>query len=67
VGFAQRRAAGTGEPLAVLLRSGNTVTGRVAVIRAALAQLPGYGAAAGSRRPGKNELIRADEPAARTG
>jgi hypothetical protein len=67
VGFANRGPDGTGEPLAVLLRSGNTVTDRVAVIRAVLAQPPGYGAAAGSRRPGKNELIRVDEPAVRTG
>jgi hypothetical protein len=49
VGFANRGPVGTGEPLAALLRSGNTVTDPVAVIRAVLAQLPGYGAAAGSR------------------
>jgi hypothetical protein len=67
VGFAHRGPDGTGESPAVLFRSGNTVTDRVAVIRAALAQLPGYGAAAGSRRPGKKELIRVDELAARTG
>ena len=49
---------GTGEPLAFLLRAGNagsnTVVDHIAVLRAALAQLPG------GRRPGKNVLIRID-------
>jgi hypothetical protein len=49
---------GTGEPLAFGLRAGNagsnTVTDHIAVLRAALAQLPG------GRRPGKNVLVRID-------
>jgi hypothetical protein len=59
--FVDHGPEGTGEPLAVLLRAGNagsnTVTDHVAVIRAALAQLPGYDR---GRRPGKNVLIRVD-------
>ena len=55
--FADHGAEGTGEPLAVLLRPGNagsnTASDHVAVVREALAQLPG------SRR-GKHLLIRAD-------
>jgi hypothetical protein len=54
-------AAGTGEPLAVLLRAGNAESDAVAdhrpVIGEALAQLPGYD---GARRPGKNVLVRVD-------
>jgi hypothetical protein len=56
--FLHHGPEGTGEPLAILLRRGNagsnTVTDHVTVLRAALAQLPG------SRRPGKNVLIRVD-------
>jgi hypothetical protein len=56
--FCDHGPAGTGEPLAMLLRAGNagsnTVADRQAVIRAALAQLPG------TRRPGKNVPIRVD-------
>jgi Transposase DDE domain group 1 len=56
--FVDHGQEGTGEPLAVLLRKGNagsnTVADHVTVLRAALAQLPG------SRRPGKNVLVRVD-------
>ena len=56
--FVDHGPEGTGEPLAILLRRGNagsnTVTDHLIVLRAALAQLPG------SRRPGKNVLIRVD-------
>jgi hypothetical protein len=58
--FCDHGAEGTGEPMAVLLRAGNagsnTVADHIAVIRAALAQLP----ASRHRRPGKNVLIRVD-------
>jgi Transposase DDE domain group 1 len=56
--FVDHGAEGTGEPLGFLLRAGNagsnTVVDHKAVIRAALAQLPG------ERRPGKNVLVRID-------
>jgi Transposase DDE domain group 1 len=56
--FADHGVEGTGEPLSVLLRAGNagsnTVADHIAVIRAALTQLPS------TRRPGKNVLIRVD-------
>jgi hypothetical protein len=56
--FLDHGPAGTGEPLAFLLRAGNTGSNTVAdhkaVIAAALAQLPG------ERRPGKNVLVRID-------
>lgn len=56
--FVDHGQSGTGEPLAFLLRRGNagsnTVTDHIAVLRAALAQLPGH------RRPGKNVLVRVD-------
>jgi hypothetical protein len=56
--FVDHGPEGTGEPLSVLLRRGNagsnTVEDHLTVLRAALAQLPG------SRRPGKNVLIRVD-------
>ena len=56
--FCDHGAAGTGEPLAFLLRPGNagsnTVTDHIAVLRAALAQLPG-----GHAR-GKKVLVRVD-------
>jgi hypothetical protein len=59
--FVDHGAAGTGEPLAFLLRAGNagsnTVVDYIAVLRAALAQIPGY---EGGRRPGKNVLVRVD-------
>jgi Transposase DDE domain group 1 len=62
--FCDHGPAGTGAPLSVLLRAGNagsnTVTDHLAVIRAALAQLPGYGRPGGARRPGKHVLIRVD-------
>jgi hypothetical protein len=53
--------AGTGEPLAVLLRPGNagsnTALDHITVIREALRQLPGHRA---GTRPGRKVLIRAD-------
>jgi hypothetical protein len=56
--FVDHGPEGTGEPLAFLLRRGNagsnTVADHITVLRQALAQLPG------SRRPGKNVLIRVD-------
>jgi hypothetical protein len=56
--FVDHGPEGTGESLAVLLRAGNagsnTVADHQTVIRDALVQLPG------SRRPGKNVLIRVD-------
>ncbi len=56
--FVDHGAEGTGEPLAFLLRAGNagsnTVVDHKAVIRAALAQLPG------GRARGKKVLIRID-------
>jgi Transposase DDE domain group 1 len=59
--FVDHGPEGTGEPLAFLLRAGNagsnTVVDHIAVLRTALAQLPGY---EGGRRPGKNVLVRID-------
>jgi hypothetical protein len=56
--FVDHGQPGIGEPLAFELRAGNagsnTVTDHIAVLRAALAQLPG------GRRPGKNVLVRID-------
>jgi hypothetical protein len=61
--FAGHGAAGTGEPLAVMLRAGNagsnTAADHVAVIRDALRQLP-FHAASTSRRVGRKVLIRID-------
>jgi hypothetical protein len=58
--FVDHGSEGTGEPLSVLLRTGNagsnTVTDHRTVIRDALAQLPGTQ----RRRPGKNVLVRVD-------
>ena len=58
--FLDHGPAGTGEPLAVLLRAGNagsnTATDHVTVARDALAQLPGVDPS----RPGKKVLIRTD-------
>lgn len=57
--FADHGPARTGEMLAGLLRPGkagsNTATDHIAVVKAALAQLPGA-----SPRPGKGVLVRAD-------
>jgi hypothetical protein len=59
--FADHGAEGTGEPLSFLLRAGNagsnTAADHIAVVKAALAHLPGrrHGA-----RPGRKVLIRAD-------
>jgi Transposase DDE domain group 1 len=59
--FVDHCAEGSGEPLSVLLRAGNAGSNTVAdhrtVIGEALAQLPGYD---GTRRPGKNVLVRVD-------
>src|SRR5215213_1211073 len=59
--FVDHGPAGTGEPLAVLLRAGNagsnTACDHIAVMRDALRQLPGH--RPGSR-PGRRVLIRAD-------
>src|SRR4051794_20626594 len=56
--FLDHGPEGTGEPLAFGLRAGNagsnTVVDHIAVLRAALEQLPG------GRRPGKNVLVRID-------
>ena len=59
--FVDHGPAGTGEPLAVLLRPGNagsnTAADHITVIRHALAQLPGRRA---GTRPGRKVLIRTD-------
>ncbi|MEU6697752.1 IS1380 family transposase [Pseudonocardia sp. NPDC046786] len=59
--FADHGAAGTGEPLAALLRPGNagsnTAADHITVIRAALRQLPGHKP---GNRPGRKALIRVD-------
>jgi len=59
--FVDHGADGTGEPLAVLLRAGNagsnTASDHIAVIRDALAQLPGHRP---GTRAGRKVLIRAD-------
>jgi hypothetical protein len=61
--FADHGTAGTGEPLAVMLRAGNagsnTAADHVIVIREALRQLP-FHAATTSRRIGRKVLIRID-------
>jgi hypothetical protein len=61
--FADHGAAGTGEPLAVMLRAGNagsnTAADHVSVIREALRQLPFHDAGM-SRRIGRKVLIRID-------
>ncbi len=60
-GFVDHGAAGTGEPLTILLRPGNagsnTAADHIAVIKIALRQLPGY--RLGSRA-GRKVLIRTD-------
>jgi hypothetical protein len=59
--FVDHGAAGTGEPLSVQLRPGNagsnTATDHIAVIKDALAQLPGHRL---GRRTGRKVLIRTD-------
>jgi Transposase DDE domain group 1 len=59
--FADHGVDGTGEPLVVLLRPGNagsnTAADHIAVLRAALRQLPGDQP---GRRPGRRVLIRTD-------
>jgi len=59
--FVDHGAAGTGEPLALLLRPGNagsnTAADHIAVVKAALAQLPGHRPGV---RPGRKVLIRTD-------
>jgi Transposase DDE domain group 1 len=59
--FADHGGEGTGEPLAVLLRPGNagsnTAADHIAVIKAALAQLPGHRR---GHRSGRTVLIRTD-------
>ncbi len=59
--FADHGAAGTGEPLSVLLRPGNagsnTAADHITVLREALAQLPGHRA---GTRPGRKTLVRID-------
>jgi hypothetical protein len=59
--FADHGAEGTGEPLSCLLRKGNagsnTAADHIAVVKAALAQLPGHRS---GTRPGRKILIRAD-------
>ena len=58
--FVDHGPAGTGEPLAVLLRKGNagsnTAADHITVLRTALAQLPGIDPA----RPGRRVLVRID-------
>jgi Transposase DDE domain group 1 len=65
--FADHGSEGTGEPLSFLLRAGNagsnTAADHIAVVRAALAQLPGRTA---RTRPGRKILIRAEPPEPRT-
>jgi hypothetical protein len=59
--FVDHGAAGTGEPLQILLRPGNagsnTATDHITVVKAALQQLPGHQA---RTRPGRKVLVRAD-------
>ena len=59
--FVDHGAAGSGEPLALLLRAGNagsnTAEDHITVIKQALRQLPGH---VPGRRPGRKVLIRTD-------
>jgi hypothetical protein len=59
--FLDHGADGTGEPLQILLRSGNagsnTAADHIAVTRASLKQLPGYRP---GTRPGRKVLVRVD-------
>jgi hypothetical protein len=63
--FVDHGPAGTGEPLAVLLRPGNagsnTAADHIAVLRDALRQLPGHRP---GTRPGRKVLIRSDSAGA---
>lgn len=58
--FADHGAAGTGEPLVIMLRPGNagsnTAADHITVVRQAFRQLPGLA----DQRPGKRVLVRAD-------
>jgi len=59
--FVDHGSEGTGEPLSILLRPGNagsnTAADHIAVIKGALAQLPGH---VPGTRPGRRVLIRTD-------
>ena len=59
--FVDHGAAGTGEPLQIMLRPGNagsnTAQDHIDVVRAALKQLPGHRA---GTRPGRKVLVRVD-------
>jgi Transposase DDE domain group 1 len=59
--FVDHGSAGTGEPLALLLRPGNagsnTAADHIAVVKKALAQLPGHQPGV---RPGRTILVRTD-------
>jgi hypothetical protein len=59
--FVDHGAAGTGEPLQILLRPGNagsnTAADHIAVVKAALRQLPGHKP---GTRPGRTVLVRID-------
>jgi Transposase DDE domain group 1 len=59
--FADHGGEGTGEPLSFLLRKGNagsnTAADHIAVVKAALAQLPGHKS---GTRPGRKVLVRTD-------
>jgi len=59
--FVDHGAAGTGEPLQVMLRPGNagsnTATDHITVVKAALKQLPGHRV---GMRPGRKVLVRVD-------
>ena len=59
--FADHGPAGSGEPLAVMLRPGNagsnTAADHITIARSALAQLPSHRS---GRRPGRRVLIRTD-------
>jgi hypothetical protein len=61
--FVDHGPAGTGEPLSVLLRPGNsgsnTAADHISVLREALRQLPGHRR---GTRPGRKVLVRADAP-----
>lgn len=63
--FVDHGEDGSGEPLSVLLRPGNagsnTAADHIAVVRAALKQLPGH---IPGRRPGRKVLVRTDSAGA---
>lgn len=64
MGFVDHGPAGTGEPVAVLLRPGNagsnTAADHISVVKQALAQLPDTVTSVGRYRVGRKVLIRAD-------